>query len=79
MIDGFKFDLRIYVLVAGCDPMKIFFHKQGLTRFATKPFSRGSSKNKKNRYMHLTNYSVNKLNPKFDKVNIAEAGHKRSL
>lgn len=29
--------------------------------------------------MHLTNYYVNKLNPEFEKVNMSEAGHKRSL
>ena len=32
LIDGLKFDLRIYVLLAGCDPLKIFLYKEGLGR-----------------------------------------------
>jgi len=35
LINGFKFDLRIYCLVTCFDPVKIYMFKEGLVRFAT--------------------------------------------
>lgn len=35
LIDGFKFDLRIYILLCGVDPLRIYFFKEGLCRLAT--------------------------------------------
>nr|XP_041574368.1 neugrin isoform X4 [Taeniopygia guttata] len=45
LIDGFKFDMRIYVLVTSCDPLKIFLYKEGLARFATKRYIDHSTRN----------------------------------
>jgi len=38
LIDNFKFDLRIYVLLAGVEPLRIYVYKEGLGRLATNEF-----------------------------------------
>lgn len=80
LIDGYKFDLRIYVLVVSWDPLKIFVYQEGMVRFATEEWDITSWTNYDNQYMHLTNYAINKDN----NFNISDnphddAGHKRLL
>jgi len=82
LIDHLKFDLRIYVLVYGCDPYRIFIHKEGLARFATEEYTAPKPQNLKNIYIHLTNYALNKDNENFEfntEADNADTGHKRSL
>jgi hypothetical protein len=55
-----KFDLRLYVLVLGVDPLRIFLFKDGLARLATNPYQKPSDYNMGNMQMHLTNYAINK-------------------
>lgn len=38
IIDGCKYDLRVYVLVKSLAPLKIFRFEEGLTRLATNPY-----------------------------------------
>jgi tubulin polyglutamylase TTLL6/13 len=82
LIDGLKFDLRLYVLLGGCDPLRIFLYTEGLVRFATELYEPPSNSNIDEMCMHLTNYAINKENEKFifntntEEMNV---GHKRSL
>ena len=67
LIDGKKFDCRIYVAVTSFDPLRAYLYDEGLARFATTDYHADHTgvKSIKNRYMHLTNYSVNKKSDKF--------------
>ena len=79
LIDGFKFDLRLYVLVLSCRPLRILMYRDGLVRLSTEPYRAPTSKNISERCMHLTNYSVNKRSDEFEKTDEAGTGSKRSL
>ena len=35
-----KFDFRIYVVVAGCNPLRVFIYRDGLVRFASEEYVR---------------------------------------
>lgn len=80
LINNLKFDLRIYVLVSSYDPLRIYVYSEGLARFASDEYT--SIGSKRNRFMHLTNYSVNKRNDKFvqnQDYKQDNIGHKWSL
>ena len=82
LMDGLKFDLRIYVLVFGVDPLRIFLYQDGLTRLATEPYEQTDEYNIEDMCMHLTNYAINKNSENFVQNENAEddsVGHKRSL
>jgi tubulin polyglutamylase TTLL4 len=59
LLRGYKYDMRIYVLVTCFEPLKAYIFTQGLVRLATVPYSTGKGSLKK-RFIHLTNFSVNK-------------------
>jgi tubulin polyglutamylase TTLL6/13 len=80
LIDNLKFDLRVYVLVYGVDPLRVFVFKEGLARFATEPYTGPYKNNLDNLYMHLTNYAINKGSGNFVKAgDDDDSGHKRSM
>lgn len=80
LINGYKFDLRIYVVVTCYEPLRVYVFKEGLARFASETYT--AKFNKNNKYMHLTNYSVNKKNHNFvqnEKAEHDDFGFKWSL
>ena len=64
LINGKKYDLRLYVLISGLKPLRIYFYKEGLVRIASEKYSI-TPNNIRNKYIHLTNTDVNKNNKKY--------------
>ncbi|XP_061540462.1 tubulin polyglutamylase TTLL7 isoform X4 [Phycodurus eques] len=79
LMEGYKFDLRIYILVTSCDPLRIFLYNDGLVRMGTEKYHAPSEANLSQLYMHLTNYSVNKHNENFERDETVNKGSKRSI
>ncbi|XP_050099640.1 tubulin monoglutamylase TTLL4 isoform X3 [Anopheles aquasalis] len=80
LINGSKFDLRLYVLVTSMNPLRVYMHTDGLARFASVKYSE-KSETLSDRYMHLTNYSINKLSNNYTQNEDADAcqGHKWTI
>ena len=80
LVNGLKFDLRLYVLVSSLCPLRIYLYEEGLARFACELFSPVHIS--KSRFIHLTNYSINKKNSQFQPNLDSRSdniGHKWSL
>uniref|UniRef100_A0A914C078 Tubulin--tyrosine ligase-like protein 5 n=1 Tax=Acrobeloides nanus TaxID=290746 RepID=A0A914C078_9BILA len=81
LLNGLKFDLRIYVCVTSFYPLIVYIYREGLTRFATQKYDI-SAENLDEAHKHLTNYSLNKISEKFVKnmdPTEENVGHKWSL
>lgn len=65
LMEDLKFDLRLYVLLCGVNPLRVYLFKDGLVRLATEPYVAPTDDNIDNLFMHLTNYAINKNNDNF--------------
>jgi len=85
LIDGFKFDLRLYCLVSSVKPLRMYLFQDGLVRMCTEEYVKPNKQNINNVCMHLTNYAVNKRNANFQQPlaksseENQDEGSKRSL
>lgn len=88
LVEGFKMDIRVYVVATSFDPLRLYMHDDGLVRFATEkynvPGAKGVSKvaHHKQKMAHITNYSIQKKQSKFVEntdVNAPSSGSKWSF
>lgn len=66
IINKKKYDIRIYVLVTGFNPLKIYLYDNGIIRFCSEDYDIDADK-LNNNYIHITNFSVNKAMAKLKK------------
>ena len=60
LIEGLKFDMRVYVMISSVNPMRAYVFPDGLIRLCTQAYQPPSKDNANNVTMHLTNYALNK-------------------
>ena len=80
LINGLKFDLRLYVCITSMDPWRVYIYNEGLARFASEPYECSIGKGAK--FAHLTNFSINKKNERYinnQSVEADDCGHKWSI
>ncbi|CAJ0950830.1 unnamed protein product, partial [Mesorhabditis belari] len=80
LVNGHKFDLRVYVAVTSFYPLICYVYSEGLARFASEQYSSTAENGKE--FVHLTNYSLNKNSTTFVKNETffeEDFGHKWTL
>ena len=61
LLDGYKFDLRLYVLVTSFRPLEAFVYTDGFARVSTQRYTLDPNE-QQNKFIHLTNSSIQKMN-----------------
>lgn len=59
LYDGYKYVLRLYLLIAGVEPLRIYLYRDGFVKLASEAYRDGDYENL---YAHLTNPDINALN-----------------
>ena len=81
LINKLKYDFRIYVLITGLSPLKMYLYTDGLVRFTSEEYSLDLNKLDE-LYRHLTNVAINTKNKDTYKKAVnadTEEGNKWSL
>lgn len=82
LLNGFKWDIRMYTFVLSLEPLRVFLCEEGLVRVCTQPYAVPSSRNAHKVECHLTNYSVSKYSADYvhtDDPSDGSQGTKRTL
>ena len=81
LIDGYKFDLRLYVLITSVKPLRMYLFQDGLVRLCTEPYVKPTKQNLAQSCMHFSNYAINKNNSNFQAASTEDddASSKRTL
>jgi hypothetical protein len=78
LVDGYKLDIRVYVVVTSWDPLRAYINEDGLVRFAVQKYKAGA-KYYKRKGAHITNYSVNKNHKAYVESDSDSQGSKWSI
>lgn len=57
LLEGYKFDLRVYVLVTSFNPLEAWIYTEGFARFTTEKYNL-NTKDLNNNLIHLTNATI---------------------
>ncbi|KAG5189003.1 tubulin-tyrosine ligase/Tubulin polyglutamylase, partial [Tribonema minus] len=57
LLGGYKFDLRLYVLVTSFNPLEAFLYREGFARVSTRAYD-VTAEGLRDRFVHLTNSSI---------------------
>uniref|UniRef100_A0A183BJC2 Tubulin--tyrosine ligase-like protein 5 n=1 Tax=Globodera pallida TaxID=36090 RepID=A0A183BJC2_GLOPA len=85
LVNGLKWDLRVYVLVTSFYPLIVYVYSDGLARFAVHKYDHAddiASEDSADLNKHLTNYSLNKASTEFVRntdCTLENMGHKWTL
>jgi len=63
LVNGFKFDLRVYVVVTSFRPLRVYLFEDAIARLCSRPYDAVSALTEEglgDLYRHLTNASINK-------------------
>ena len=72
LLNGKKFDLRLYCLITSVDPLEAYLHTEGLARFCAEDYAPPDDFNLTNTFAHLTNYSLNKKSSEYVHLSAAQ-------
>ncbi len=76
LLDGYKYSLRFYVLIASVEPLIAYLFEDGFTKLASRPFSLAAA-DRTDRFRHLTNPDVLRDDPAATGVSSRNTTHRQ--